>query len=97
MRATLYHWWLPAAVLAVLLALLAVPPASSQQGGQYDLSWNTIDGGGITFMQGGAYSLGSTAGAADAGALSGGQYTLTGGFWSGASTQSTVYIPVTRR
>ncbi len=41
-------------------------------------------GGGYTFSAGGSYSLGGIVGQADAGALSGGSYTLTSGFWGGA-------------
>jgi hypothetical protein len=82
---------------ALAAALLAAPRASSQTGGSYDLSWNTIDGGGITFASGGSYTLGGGAGAADAGVLSGGNYTLAGGFWNGASTRQLVYLPAARR
>ncbi len=56
--------------------------ARSQTSPLYDLSWSTIDGGGITFVSGGPYSLGGTTGQADAGASSGGVYELTGGFWA---------------
>jgi hypothetical protein len=88
-----------AALLLCLLAasLMAAPRASSQTGGAYDLSWNTIDGGGITFAQGGSYSLGGTIGAADAGVQSGGQYSLGGGFWYGVSDKRNVYLPALRR
>ncbi len=56
--------------------------ANAQSGGPYDLSWWTIDGGGITFATGGAYNLGGTIGQPDASnALAGGPYSLTGGFW----------------
>ena len=48
----------------------------------YDLSWNSTDGGGVTFASGGPYSLGGTIGQPDAGALTGGVYAVTGGFWA---------------
>lgn len=67
---------------AVLFILISLAVASAQSGGGYDLSWWTIDGGGITFAAGGVYNLGSTIGQPDASnALAGGSYTLTGGFW----------------
>jgi hypothetical protein len=66
-------------VLACLLALSGT--ALGQSGGPYDLSWNTVDGGGVTYSFGGSYILGGTIGQADAGTLSGGSYTLLGGFW----------------
>jgi hypothetical protein len=84
-----------ACALAVLL--LAAPRVSSQSGGAYDLTWNTIDGGGITFATGGSYQLGGTIGAADAGTMGGGAYVLAGGFWSGAIGKQTIYLPSVRR
>ena len=68
--------------------------AHAQTGGGYDLSWSTIDGGGMMFSTGGGYSLGGTMGQPDAGTLSGGGYTLAGGFWSGAAVQYKVYLPL---
>lgn len=83
----------------VLLALLLLLPALAlaQSGGGYDLTWNTIEGGGITFSTGGSYSLGGTAGQLDAGVLSGGGYTLAGGFWPGGAggvVGYRVYLPL---
>jgi hypothetical protein len=56
-------------------------PESAPSANTFDLTWNTIDGGGIMFATGGAYSLGGTIGQPDAGTMSGGSYTLNGGFW----------------
>jgi hypothetical protein len=89
-----------AMVLTTFLALYRDGiPASAQSGGGYDLTWNSIDGGGAMFSTGGNYSLGGTIGQADAGTMSGGSYTLAGGFWSGLvawsnSTQFRIYLPV---
>ena len=86
---------------AMALALAAAPRASSQTGGQYDLSWHAIHGGGITFATGGAYQLGSTLGADDVGLIGGGNYTLGAGFWGGSPLVSgspeTIYLPMVRR
>lgn len=70
-------------LLLVTIAVIGwtVITASAQSGGIYDLTWNSIDGGGVTSSIGGAYSLGGTIGQPDAGTLSGGTYTLNGGFW----------------
>ena len=68
--------------------------AHAQTGGGYDLTWSTIDGGGYMVSTGGSYSLGGTIGQPDAGALSGGSYTLAGGFWGGAAVQYKIYLPV---
>ena len=47
---------------------------------QYSIDWHTIDGGGGT-STGGVYSVSGTIGQPDAGTMSGGNYTLQGGFW----------------
>ena len=59
------------------LALLLAVNASAQS---YSLDWSTIDGGGGT-STGGIYSVSGTIGQPDAGAMSGGNFTLQGGFW----------------
>lgn len=69
-------------VLVALLLGLWTGVAAAQMGGSFNLTWNTIDGGGATFSSGGGYELGGTIGQADAGAMSGGVYALQGGFWS---------------
>ena len=75
------------------VALLAPAIALAQSGGGYDLSWNTVDGGGGT-SSGGAYTLAGTLGQPDAGAMSGGDYTLTGGFWRGIAIRYSLYLPM---
>ncbi len=78
--------------------LSGLPPVHAQTGEGYDLTWSTIDGGGAMNAAGGAYTLGGTAGQPDAGAaMSGGGYTLVGGFWGGAASQYKVYLPVVIR
>lgn len=67
----------------LLMVAGAISVAVAQVGDGYDLSWNTIDGGGGT-SSGGSFSLSGTAGQFDAGVLTGGTYTLIGGFWGGA-------------
>jgi hypothetical protein len=70
------------AVLVLGAATLLTTAARAQSGGGYDLSWWTIDGGGITFATGGTFNLGGTVGQPDASnALTGGAFSLTGGFW----------------
>ena len=82
MKRLISHRALAALTLAVLLR---VSSANAQSGGPYDLRWNTIDAGGVTFAAGGAFMLGGTAGQPDAGASTGGPYVLAGGFWPGLS------------
>ena len=48
----------------------------------YSIPWSTIDGGGGT-SAGGVYSVSGTIGQHDAGgAMTNGQYSVTGGFWA---------------
>ncbi len=82
-------------VIALFALLTAVTVA--QSGGGYDLTWNTVDSGGYTFSMGGGYSLGGTIGQTDAGVLSGGSYTLVGGFWGGAEAHYRVFLPLVMR
>ena len=89
-------------ILTLVVALLiTLPPLarsmSAPTASSYDLSWYTTDGGGATFSTGGGYSLGGTIGQPDAGSLSGGSYTLNGGFWGGAVASYKVYLPVILR
>jgi len=61
-------------VLALGLGFIPV------RGQTYTLDWSTIDGGGGT-STGGVYSVTGTIGQPDAGHMSGGNYSLDGGFW----------------
>jgi hypothetical protein len=99
-------------LLAVGIAVVASSAVFAQIGGGYNLSWNTIDGGGGQ-STGGAYNLHGSIGQADAStALTGGSYALTGGFWISQPTtvptvaptpttaptaQPKIYLPQVRR
>ncbi len=63
----------------------------------YDLSWWTVDGGGGTSV-GSGYTVNGTIGQPDAGIISGGAYTLNGGFWHIETAASyNLYLPVVLR
>lgn len=68
--------------LLILAGLLASDSASAQT---LDLNWHTIDGGGATFSTGGTFQVGGTIGQPDASSfttpMSGGTFSLVGGFW----------------
>lgn len=86
-------------VLLLLIITVLAGGVALAQGG-YDLSWGTVDGGGTIASTGGAYSLGSSIGQPDAGSLSGGSYTLGGGFWGGGEltfspATEKIYLPIT--
>ena len=81
--------------LAVLLLLVTVISAN---GSGYSLNRWTVDGGGGE-MSSGQYALGGTIGQPDAGTLSGGTYTLDGGFWGGSEAAGRdhayrIYVPL---
>jgi hypothetical protein len=81
--------WISRCLLWVALvipvsALLSVPQiAGAQSGGDYDLTWHTIDDGGST-LSGDGYMLMGTVGQTEAGwSVVGGDYTMTSGYWAG--------------
>jgi hypothetical protein len=86
-----------AAALTLVLILSQAQIGLAQTGGGYDLTWNSIDGGGVTFASGGGYELGATIGQADAGPATGGGYALSGGFWAGIPPNYRAFMPITLR
>lgn len=62
----------------ILLLGLLFPVLGFAQ--NYVIDWHTIDGGGGS-STGGVYSVSGTIGQPDAGKMSGGNYTIEGGFW----------------
>ena len=73
--------------LAVVLCVTAVAVAQ-RGGGDFDLSWHTIDSGGGGSSTGGGFELAGTIGQPDAGVMTGGEFELAGGFWPGAVAES---------
>jgi hypothetical protein len=69
------------AVMGLLLLSLVSATWMAPAVTTYDLSWNTIAGGGVSFASAGNYSLGATIGQSAPGPLSGGTYHLDSGFW----------------
>lgn len=68
-------------MMSLIVSMMSV--AHTQAGDGYDLSWHTIDGGGEMGSSGGDFELSGTIGQPDAGpTLTGGGYSLTGGFWA---------------
>ena len=84
--------------LLIVTVLLLASVVLAQSGAGYDLSWWSVDGGGGMNSAGGSYSLGGAIGQPNAGALSGGEYSLTGGFWTSGKTrmQHIIYLPLVR-
>ncbi len=75
-------------ILATLAFLSTLnPQLSTAHAQQYSIDWHTIDGGGGT-STGGVYSVTGTIGQPDAGTMSGGPFTLAGGFWGMIAIQT---------
>lgn len=85
MKQTMTMRWL--VTLGFLCVVLLAATAGVWAQSVYSLSWNTVDSGGEMFSTGGDYSLGSTSGQLDVGTLSGGRYSVVGGFWGGVAPQ----------
>lgn len=68
-------------LIMLMIGMVFSSSIYAQSSENYNLSWFTIDGGGGT-SSGGVYVLSGTIGQPDAGQLSGGDYSLVGGFWS---------------
>ena len=66
-----------ARILTMAVLILIEVAARAQS---YSIDWFTIDGGGGT-STGGVYSVSGTVGQPDAGRMSGGNYSVDGGFW----------------
>jgi hypothetical protein len=75
----------------LLITLLLVAAASHAQ--QYSIDWYKVAGGGGT-STGATYQVTGTIGQPDAsGAMTGGSYSLTGGFWSLISVVQSAGVP----
>jgi hypothetical protein len=76
---------IPLTLIALLLlasAPVSANPNDAKVAQSYEISWWTVDGGGSTSSSGGGYALGGTIGQSDTGIASGGDYVLSGGFWT---------------
>src|SRR2546425_3209748 len=81
---------------AILLAgLILSITAAAVHAQSYTIDWFTIDGGGGT-STGGVYSVSGTIGQPDAGHMSGGNYTIDGGFWGIIAASQTPGSPLFR-
>ena len=88
-RPTLKCWLIALALLSTFNSQLSTAFAQT-----YSIDWFTIDGGGGT-SGGGVYSVSGTIGQPDAGGpMTGGNFSLTGGFWSLRSVVQTPGAPL---
>lgn len=80
-------------LLAVVVALsVSAVTVMAQSGGTFTLNWFSVDGGGGT-ASGTGFTLASTIGQPDAGTMSGGQFTIAGGFQSAGIASNKTATP----
>jgi hypothetical protein len=79
-------------LLILLLGLAS--PVMAETNASYDLSWWTVDSGGVSNLTAGAYTLSGTAGQPEPGSLSAGDYSLTGGFWTMLLAELRSFLPL---
>src|SRR3954467_12636503 len=78
----------------IALTLYSIGLAAVASGQTYSIDWFTFDGGGGT-STGGIYSISGTLGKPDAGpAITGGSYSLLGGFWGIVTSIQTAGAPL---
>ena len=86
--------------LVIIAFLLLLGGAALAAPNGFSIPWWTVDSGGGT-SQGGDYAVSGTIGQPDTSSLmSGGEYTVVGGFWGGAMTPpstNSVYLPLVLR
>lgn len=90
-------WRKNALVILVSVVLLLGLAGWAKAGGEYSISWWTVDGGGGSSSNS-TYSISGTVGQPDAGQAASASYTVYSGFWhpaNGATTFSgAIYLPV---
>src|SRR3954451_21861298 len=80
---------------SLLYLILFIASVSFVFAQSYSIDWFTIDGGGGN-STGGVYSVSGTIGQPDAGHMSGGNFTLDGGFWGIIAAVQTPGSPLLR-
>jgi hypothetical protein len=83
-------------IIGSILAIFLIAGTALSAGLDYDIPWWTSEGGGSS--AGGNYALTGVIGQPDAQRLSGGDFTLVGGFLGiKRSPQNKIYLPLVRR
>jgi hypothetical protein len=83
--------------ILALATFAAVLRAGAQSSASFNLTWNSVSGGGgNSASTGGVLSLSGTVGQADAGDSMGANYLLLGGFWAAEATGVVTSQPILR-
>ncbi len=88
-----------ALIVVTLGAVLSLSgaPTSAKPADTYTVDWYAVDNGGTMSTTSGVYALSGTIGDAEAGAPSGGNYKLNGGFWGFVDSISRLFLPLIMR
>jgi hypothetical protein len=81
----------------IILVLGLTSPVLAKSSAAYDLSWWTVDSGGVTGSTSGNYTLSGTAGQPDTGSLSSGDYDLASGFWGSILGKLQNFLPLIKK
>ena len=79
--------------LTCLLGFIGLCLTVTARAQNFSIDWSTIDGGGGT-STGGVYAVSGTIGQPDAGKMSGGNYSINGGFWGIIAAIQTPGAPI---
>lgn len=85
--------------LLILLVMIVIPVVA-QSGGDYDLTWNTVDNSGGIISTGSTFTMTGSIGQPEAGFASGGSFTFSGGFITGGSfmpVNNYIFLPLLTR
>ncbi len=80
------------ALLISTVFFLALAGAAAAQTGGYNLTWYTLEPGGVA--TGGDYRLEGLIGQTDTATLTGGTFILAGGFLPGPADLRRIYLPI---
>ena len=89
---TQHHRW---AILLIVIMLLWTSYALALSTQEYTLDWFETSSGAI--MTGGEFNLMGIAGQSDSGTMSGGGYTLNGGFLVSSEERYSIFLPLVLR
>lgn len=85
------------ALLAIIVLALLITLSASASVTAVELTWSSIDSGGVSFASNGIYTLGYTLGQYDYPALVNGSTQLKEGFWGGVLPNYPAFIPFIRK
>lgn len=87
------RWRGAALTIACVLLGAAARNAHASSGGGFDLTWKRVASGGTTTASGGTFTMSATIAQHEPGVMTGGDFSLAGGFWHAGVTTVGVSDP----